>query len=105
LTDPNPDITYHETTRRGSRILPLRSYGNPSAESKFDGLDYFDFKLKNVSESLSQLMFILTFISVCRSINGYNLSLQSLQNSIEYHYTKTCYRCLYLTLRLHNVFI
>ncbi|CAF2078555.1 unnamed protein product [Rotaria magnacalcarata] len=47
LEDPNmsqPDglINYHED-RRGSRIIPLRSYGNPSSEDKFAGLEYFDF--------------------------------------------------------------
>ena len=42
-------ITYHSTTRRGSRIIPLQSYANPPADSKFDGLDSFDFRLANVS--------------------------------------------------------
>ena len=45
-------ISYHDTDRRDSRIIPLQSYGNPPAESKFDGLDYFDFRLNNVSSPL-----------------------------------------------------
>ncbi|CAF4514088.1 unnamed protein product, partial [Rotaria socialis] len=39
-------IKYHEN-RRGSRIIPLQSYGNPSPEKKFVDLDYFEFKLQN----------------------------------------------------------
>ena len=42
-------ITYHSPARRGSRIIPLQSYANPPADSKFDGLDSFDFRLANVS--------------------------------------------------------
>ncbi len=41
-------INYHEN-RRGTRIIPLRSYAIPPPESKFAGLDYFDFQLHNVS--------------------------------------------------------
>ena len=41
-------ISYHGTDDRGSRILPLQSYANTPSESKFDGLDYFDFRLSNV---------------------------------------------------------
>jgi hypothetical protein len=48
MSQPGGLIKYHEN-RRGSRILPLRSYGNPPPESKFAGLDYFDFQLHNVS--------------------------------------------------------
>ncbi|CAF3853401.1 unnamed protein product [Rotaria sp. Silwood1] len=39
-------IFYHEN-RRGSRIIPLQSYGNPPSEEKFSDLDYFEFKLNN----------------------------------------------------------
>ncbi|CAF5002602.1 unnamed protein product, partial [Rotaria sp. Silwood1] len=46
LIDPDTDITYHET-RRGSRTLSLRSYNDPSLESKFTQLDYFDVRLNN----------------------------------------------------------
>ncbi|CAF1611863.1 unnamed protein product [Didymodactylos carnosus] len=51
LVDPDPckldgDITYHEG-RRGSRILPLRSYANPPPEDKFARLDYVEFRFNN----------------------------------------------------------
>ena len=44
-------ISYHGSDRRDSRIIPLQSYSNAPAESKFDGLDYFDFRLNNVSRA------------------------------------------------------
>ncbi len=47
LTDPDPDITYHET-RRGVRTLPLRSYNDPPSEDKFIGLDTFEWRSDNV---------------------------------------------------------
>jgi hypothetical protein len=47
MSQPGGLIKYHDN-RRGSRIIPLRSYANPPAETKFDGLDYFDFQLHNV---------------------------------------------------------
>ncbi|CAF2851433.1 unnamed protein product [Rotaria sp. Silwood2] len=43
---PDSDISYHDT-RRGSRIIPLRSYGQPPPEDKFAELDFFDFRLNN----------------------------------------------------------
>ncbi|UJR06551.1 hypothetical protein I4U23_010834 [Adineta vaga] len=46
LVDPDDDITYHQN-RRGSRIIPLRSYANPPPEDKFTGLDYFEFRSNN----------------------------------------------------------
>ncbi|UJR09497.1 hypothetical protein I4U23_013735 [Adineta vaga] len=46
MSQPNGLIYYHDN-RRGSRMLPLRSYGNPSPDEKFADLDYFDFKLNN----------------------------------------------------------
>jgi hypothetical protein len=49
MSEPGGIINYHQT-RRGSRIIPLRSYGNPPAETKFDRLDSFDFQLEDVSE-------------------------------------------------------
>jgi hypothetical protein len=48
MSVPEGLIYYHDT-RRGSRTIPLRSYGNPPPEAKFSGLDYFDFQLKDVS--------------------------------------------------------
>ncbi|CAF2134802.1 unnamed protein product [Rotaria magnacalcarata] len=45
---PDSDISYHDN-RRGSRIVPLRSYGQPPPEDKFAGLDFFDFRLNNYS--------------------------------------------------------
>ncbi|CAF4772742.1 unnamed protein product [Rotaria sp. Silwood1] len=46
LEDPNPDISYHEK-RRGSRTLPLLGYANPPDESKFYGLETYEFKFNN----------------------------------------------------------
>ncbi len=51
MSVPEGIISYHEN-RRGSRVIPLRSYGNPPPEEKFAGLDYFDFQLKEVSYSI-----------------------------------------------------
>ncbi len=48
MSEPEGLIHYHGT-RRDSRIIPLRSYGNPPREEKFARLDYFDFQLKEVS--------------------------------------------------------
>jgi len=68
MSQPEGIIYYHET-RRNSRIIPLRSYGNPSAEDKFAGLDYFDFQLKEVSYfTLYQIVLLsclLNFLLVC----------------------------------------
>jgi hypothetical protein len=50
MSQPGGLIQYHDN-RRGTRIIPLRSYGNPSPEEKFAGLDYFDFRLQDVSYS------------------------------------------------------
>ena len=55
MSDKDGIIYYHDT-RRGSRILPLRSYGNPSPEEKFADLEYFDFKLQNVSYSIKDII-------------------------------------------------
>ncbi|CAF4462457.1 unnamed protein product [Rotaria sp. Silwood2] len=46
ISQPDGLIYYHDS-RRGSRIVPLRSYGNPPSEEKFADLDYFEFKLNN----------------------------------------------------------
>ncbi|CAF3485406.1 unnamed protein product [Rotaria socialis] len=51
LVDPDMsrsdgDISYHDS-RRGSRMIPLRSYGSPSSEEKFVGLDSFEFRASN----------------------------------------------------------
>ena len=48
MTNGKATIKYHGTNR-DSRIIALQSYSNPPPESKFDGLDYFDFRLKDVS--------------------------------------------------------
>ena len=48
MTRPEGIISYHQG-RRGSRIIPLRSYGNPPPEAKFADHDYIEFKLNNVS--------------------------------------------------------
>ncbi|CAF3089068.1 unnamed protein product [Rotaria sp. Silwood2] len=46
LSQPDGDISYHHT-RRGTRMIPLQSYGNPPSEDKFTGLDSFEFRLNN----------------------------------------------------------
>ncbi|CAF4494608.1 unnamed protein product [Rotaria sp. Silwood2] len=46
LSQPDGDISYHHT-RRGTRMIPLQSYGNPPSEDKFTGLDSFEFRLSN----------------------------------------------------------
>ncbi|CAF4624190.1 unnamed protein product [Rotaria sp. Silwood1] len=46
MSQSDGSIYYHDK-RRGSRILPLQSYGNPSPEEKFAGLDSFEFRLKD----------------------------------------------------------
>ncbi len=51
MSEPQGIIYYHDT-RRGLRMIPLRSYGNPPPEEKFANLDYFDFQLKDVSYSI-----------------------------------------------------
>lgn len=47
MSDPHGLIYYHED-RRGTRTVPLRSYSDPPPDSKFAGLDYFDFQLNDV---------------------------------------------------------
>ncbi|CAF2373593.1 unnamed protein product [Rotaria sp. Silwood2] len=51
LDDPDMSqsdgLIYYHDKRRGSRILPLQSYGNPPAEEKFADLDHFEFRLKD----------------------------------------------------------
>ncbi|CAF4018018.1 unnamed protein product [Rotaria sp. Silwood2] len=46
LSRSDGDISYHDT-RRGTRMIPLRSYGNPPSEEKFAGLDSFEFRALN----------------------------------------------------------
>ncbi|CAF1351319.1 unnamed protein product [Adineta steineri] len=63
LVDPSAatsnDITYHET-RRGSYTLSLRSYDDPPPESKFAGMNYFDFQTKNYSIPLAATTYLCT---------------------------------------------
>ncbi|CAF1311005.1 unnamed protein product [Adineta ricciae] len=47
LVDPDIDITYHEE-RRGTRILPLRSYSNQPMENIFNQLDFFDLHFEDL---------------------------------------------------------
>ncbi len=42
------EISYHQN-RRGTRMIPLRSYGQPPPDEKFQNLQYFDLRLNNVS--------------------------------------------------------
>ncbi|CAF4663676.1 unnamed protein product, partial [Rotaria sp. Silwood1] len=46
LSRQDGDISYHDD-RRGTRMIPLQSYGNPPSEDKFAGLDSFEFRLNN----------------------------------------------------------
>ena len=59
LVDPDIDITYHEE-RRGTRILPLRSYSNQPMENIFNHLDFFDLRFEDVSRN--NLFFLITFL-------------------------------------------
>ena len=70
-------ISYHGTDRRDSRIIPLQSYGNPPAETKFDGLDYFDFRLNNVSSLSPSPLCKYSVLSVCSTNQCHDLPLQS----------------------------
>ncbi len=48
LNDPDQsEINYHEN-RRGTRMIPLRSYSQPPSDEQFSGLDYFDLRFNNV---------------------------------------------------------
>ena len=57
MSHPDGLIYYHDN-RRGSRIIPLQSYGNPSPEEKFADLDYFEFRLNEVSLFYYSLLII-----------------------------------------------
>ncbi|CAF3460707.1 unnamed protein product [Rotaria socialis] len=46
LSRPDGDISYHGT-RRGTRMIPLQSYGNSPTEDKFSELDSFEFRFNN----------------------------------------------------------
>ena len=46
--DSNNNITYHGPNR-GSLIIPLLSYTEPVDESKFAGLNSFEFRVNNVN--------------------------------------------------------
>ena len=47
MFDGKATISYHGD-RRLTRTIPLHSYGNPPADSKFAGLDFFELKLDKV---------------------------------------------------------
>ena len=68
LSGSHDDISYHEN-RRGTRMIPLRFYGQPPPDEKFAGLDYFDFHPNNVSEVSSQNSSFCLSISVSSSID------------------------------------
>ncbi|CAF3386420.1 unnamed protein product, partial [Rotaria sp. Silwood2] len=46
LSRSDGDISYHGT-RRGTRMIPLRSYGDPPLEKQFAGLESFEFRARN----------------------------------------------------------
>ncbi|CAF2811760.1 unnamed protein product [Rotaria sp. Silwood2] len=46
-TSQSDGLIYYHENRRGSRVIPLQSYGNPSPEEKFADLDYIDFQFKD----------------------------------------------------------
>ncbi len=54
IIDGKATITYHGD-RRYTRVIPLQSYANPPPDSKFAGLDYFDFQSNNVSSLISTI--------------------------------------------------
>lgn len=51
LADPGPDmnITF-DPMLVGSAVLPLLSYNQPPPQSKFAGLDTFEFRVNNVND-------------------------------------------------------
>jgi hypothetical protein len=51
LRQSDADIMYHEA-RRGTRMLPLRSYTGPPADDMLAGLDFFDLRFENVRDCI-----------------------------------------------------
>ena len=94
MTNGTATISYHGRDRRDSRIIPLQSYGNPPPESKFDGLDYFDFRLTDVSCSSPNVTPLITYplLAVRRTIKFHHLSLQNLSSTRENNRAKACHR-------------
>ena len=49
-------------------MIPLRSYGQPPTDDEFNGLDYFDLRLNNVSYlnilNINLNYFILVYCSI-----------------------------------------
>ena len=66
MSNGKATISYHGN-RRITRMIPLQSYGNPPAESKFAGLDYFEFKLNKVQSSIlyQQISSVFIYAIVC----------------------------------------
>jgi hypothetical protein len=65
-TDPDTsgDISYHET-RRGTRMIPLQSYGQPPVDEKFAGLEYFELRLNNVGYLFAPITLCFIALFVC----------------------------------------
>ncbi|CAF1194209.1 unnamed protein product [Rotaria sp. Silwood1] len=63
IIDGKATIKYHGD-RRYTRAIPLQSYANPPPESKFSGLDYFDFQLYNYSVPSNETTYHCTVYKV-----------------------------------------
>ncbi|CAF2441731.1 unnamed protein product [Rotaria sp. Silwood2] len=101
ISDPdqrqsNGDISYHEN-RRGTRMIPLRSYDNPPPENTFDGLDSFDFRLNNyLLPSTDTTYYCKVFkipsrFSTKRHAIGYKILVDPSSQDIVHH--MTTYEC------------
>ena len=71
-------------------MIPLQSYGNPPSQSKFAGLDYFEFRLDRVSQLLVRSSLICICSSIVSSPCRQNyVPLQSIPSAGKFHSTTT----------------
>ncbi|CAF1548880.1 unnamed protein product, partial [Adineta ricciae] len=75
LTD---SIMYHEG-RRGTRILPLRSYSNQVTDNILDGLDLFDFRFDNLPIPSTDTTY---YCKVFKSPNQYSTKRHAIAHEI-----------------------
>ena len=92
---------YNYNDRIGSRILSFGISGNPSSEANFAGLEYFDFRLNQVSDPTIGLYHAVTSLFDCISArcpkHEYKSSLQNLQNTKQLKRKKTYCWSVYFT--------
>ncbi|CAF1034776.1 unnamed protein product [Rotaria sordida] len=101
ISDPDQhqsigDISYHDT-RRGTRMIPLRSYSDPPSENKFHGLDSFDFRLNNYLLPSTDTTYYCKVFKVPprfptkRHVIGYQILVNPSSKDIVHH--MTTYEC------------